>query len=562
MAYKLISMSVIPVLILGLILTFYGQSSLQSSVKNEIKNGLKSAAIAVKGAYDAAGSGDFIKLESGNVLKGTFLVNNNYNLVDTLKGESGIEVSFFYGDEQVVTSLKDAEGNRMKELTVSEQVRSTVLEGGQEYFGEDIQIADNTYFGYYMPVLNEDGTVAGIIFTGKESKSVNSMLSGLSVKMVLISIMLMAAAALFSGYMSFAIVKAIKKTNKALGKVAEGKLHNEGETYKIRNDEIGDMQHGIEQLRGSLTEMIGSMRQSSDYLGQSADGLENTALSTSRTSKDVETAVGEISAGAVSQAEETESAMNIIEKMGNLIVEMVKNIEVLNQNASEIRETSGDVTEIISELNEYTKKTTDVVRLIANQTQTTNSSAHEIQKAVIMIQEIAEQTNLLSLNASIEAARAGENGKGFAVVATEIQKLAEQSNESAKQIELIIEVLLSDSEKTVQTMQDVVEIVNNQKEKLKETEDGFASVNTGIKASLDKISGMREQSKVLDEARNNVLEVITALSAISEENASAASETAHSAGDLNNIVENMTKEAAALKGLAARLKGQIDAFEV
>ena len=84
-----------------------------------------------------------------------------------------------------------------------------------------------------------------------------------------------------------------------------------------------------------------------------------------------------------------------------------------------------------------------------------NASVKVKKKLAYILRLLADETNLLSLNASIEAARAGEAGKGFAVVAAQIQKLAEQSNESAKRIEDIIRELLKDSETAVHTMEDV-----------------------------------------------------------------------------------------------------------
>ena len=562
--YKLIGMSVLPVMVLGIILTVYGENALKKSMKSEINNGLKSAAVAIEGAYDAAGSGDFTQLQSGNVIKGTFLVNNNYSLVDKLKKHSDMEASFFFGEQQIVTSLQNKKGERMLDITVGEEVKKKVLEKGQEYFSESVQIGDKIYFGYYMPVKSEDETVVGMIFTGKESSSVKKVLTQETTQMIIISILLIGVAAIFTGVMAISIVKVLKQTVKSLGKVADGKLMEQDKEKKPihRNDEIGDMLLGINRLRTSLREVIGSIQKSSDTLNHSADGLEDTAISTSQTSKEVGIAVEELSKGAMSQAEETEAAMNHIEQMGNLIEEMVSEIQLLSEKSETMENTSCRVHDVILELNQFTQKTTDVIEMISAQTQTTNMSAQEIQKAVEIIQSIAEETNLLSLNASIEAARAGEHGKGFAVVADQIQKLAEQSNGSAKQIESVIATLLEDSQKTVNTMGEVVNIVNSQKDKLKETEDGFQEVNTGIRESLNRIEGIRNRSEVIDDSRKQIMEVISNLSAISEENASVASETAQAANNLNKVVQDTSKEAASLKKLVRNLEEQIDSFEM
>lgn len=265
---------------------------------------------------------------------------------------------------------------------------------------------------------------------------------------------------------------------------------------------------------------------------------------------------------AASQAEETESAMADIEKMGEIINEMSGEIAVMTKITNEMGQAGEDVDHILVELSAYTKKTTDAVDVIAQQIQTTNASAQKIQKAVEMITSIADETNLLSLNASIEAARAGEQGRGFAIVATQIQKLAEQSSQSAQQIEQIIHVLLNDAETTVHTMDNVVEIVASQEEKLSQTGTCFETVSVGIQESLDKMQHIQEQSKVLDDARTQMVNMITSLSAISEENAAASEETASSTAQLNERVKQITKEAAVLKELAVDLEEQIGRFKM
>lgn len=563
LAARLIGMSVLPVVILGIILTVYGQATLRKNLKNEIHEGLKSAALAVQGAYDAAGNGDFIMLESGTVIKGTFVVSGNYNLVDKLSDESGIDVSVYYGDEIIVTSLKDADGNRMAKEGQNKEAENAVLNQGKEIFSDDIMFGDEQYYGCYLPIKNEEGAVSGMVFTGKKSANVNAAITSEAVKMSLLSGAVILVALLVTAVAAVSIARALKHMMKLFGKVAEGDLSEYGETKKrTRSDEIGAMLLGIFKLRNALRDMIGGIQHSADVLMQSAEELEQAASLTSNDSDKVDRAISDISNGAVSQAEETEEAMSDIEQMGNIISRLDTDITDMKEITDSIGEAGADVDRILTELSDYTGKTTEAVDVIAKQIQTTNASAQQIQKAVEMITSIADETNLLSLNTSIEAARAGEQGRGFAIVASQIQKLAEQSNLSAQQIEQVIHVLLNDAETTVHTMDYVSEIVGSQQEKLTQTGKCFQTVSQGIRQSLGKMEHIKEQSVALDHARGQMTEMITSLSAISEENAAASGETAESTAKLNERVKQMTNQAAVLKGLAESLEEKIRIFQM
>ena len=133
----------------------------------------------------------------------------------------------------------------------------------------------------------------------------------------------------------------------------------------------------------------------------------------------------------------------------------------------------------------------------------------KIQEVVNLIAEIASQTNLLSLNASIEAARAGEAGRGFAVVASEIQKLAEQTNSSAKIIDEIILSLSEESQQTVHSINEVTDIIMNQKEKLDETKAKFNIVETGIISTSDGMKDVLNQVDVCGNAGRRVVDLMT-----------------------------------------------------
>lgn len=560
---KLVAMSVLPVVLLGIILTVSGQGNLRKGIKKEIYEGLKTAAFAVQGAYDAAGNGDFTMLESGNVIKGMFVVSGNYSLADKLSSKSGTEVSLYYGNKIIVTSLKDSQGGRMMDEAINADIEETVLKKGKEYFSDDIILGNKHYYGYYLPVLNEDSSIAGMVFTGKDSVEVNSALTSDAVRMILLSVVVILVALAFTAVMSLAIARALKHMIKLFGKVADGDLAewNEGKGIR-RSDEIGVMLQGITKLRKSLSDIIKNIQESASILIGSADELEHAAELTSSDSDKLDTAISEISRGAVSQAEETEEAMEDTKHMGEIIGQMVDDISDMAQSASEMGRAGTEASSILSELSEYTEKTTKAVDTIAEQINMTNTSAQEIQRAVEMITAIADETNLLSLNASIEAARAGEQGRGFAVVASQIQKLAEQSAESAQQITYIVGNLLHDAETTVETMEDVVDIVDSQKEKLLQTDAQFETVNRGIQESLFKIGQIRDKSKILDESRKQMANMIMSLSAISEENASASEETASFTAKLNERVKKITQEVTILKKIAADLEQQIQIFKI
>ena len=179
-----------------------------------------------------------------------------------------------------------------------------------------------------------------------------------------------------------------------------------------------------------------------------------------------------------------------------------------------------------------------------------------------MIADIATETNLLSLNASIEAARAGEQGRGFAVVALEIQKLADQSNASAEEIGSIIETLRHDSEEAVQTMEQVREIIREQSNQMRMTDEAFDEIQEGVQESVSGMSQISTQTKRLDEARVNVVDVVHNLTVIAEENAAGAEQTSASVAEVTSVVSDISEKSDYLRKIAEELDEGINIFKL
>ncbi len=329
-----------------------------------------------------------------------------------------------------------------------------------------------------------------------------------------------------------------------------------------RKDETGVMSKAVAQLRKELISIVSSIQSNSEQLFAASDKLNDNAKDTANTIEQVENAVSDIATGATSQAEETQSATENVVEMGNMISETAREVEVLKNNSEQVHNSSGEARDILNELIKVNDKTKISVQEIYEQTNTTNESALKIKEATEIITSIAEETNLLSLNASIEAARAGEQGRGFAVVASQIQKLAEQSSESALRIQEITDMLINDSTKAVETMQVVKDNINIQNEKMIGTENKFKEVNEGILSSINGIVQIADMTDNLNIVRERVVDGVQNLSAIAEENAASSEETSASVTQVSNVIIDISENADRLKSIAEQLDREMKNFKL
>lgn len=360
------------------------------------------------------------------------------------------------------------------------------------------------------------------------------------------------------------IVKPINTLTNYIDRVSEMDFTASEEVLKVnkRKDETGQMSRSITTLRDSLENVVLSIREKSERVMSASDMLSTDVAESTTTMGQVENAVNDIAQGATSQAEDTQTATENVVAMGNMIEETYDEIEKLLVQASNMKESTEQAKTVINELENINKKAEEYIDVIAEQTYTTNESALKISDATKLITSIAEETNLLALNASIEAARAGEQGKGFAVVAAEIQKLAEQSNDSAKHIEEIIAELIADSEKAVETMHDVKEIIHTQSDHVEQTDVAFNDISTGVNKSIDGINNISDKAKRLDEARTTVVDIVQNLNAIAEENAACSEETSASVTEVTAIIEDISDKSATLKQISEELDTGMSIFKL
>ena len=109
---KILAITIVPVLVLGLISLAVSTTMVKNSMLDEIQDALKGTAAATLAAYDQ-NTGDYLETTSGDIWKGSYNVSKSENLVDRIKSNSGMDVTFFYGDKRIMTSAVDEQGNRI-----------------------------------------------------------------------------------------------------------------------------------------------------------------------------------------------------------------------------------------------------------------------------------------------------------------------------------------------------------------------------------------------------------------------------------------------------------------
>ena len=327
-------------------------------------------------------------------------------------------------------------------------------------------------------------------------------------------------------------------------------------------DETGLMARSVCVVQDKLGKVVSELQGQSQQLYQSSDSLNSNAAATAETIGQINHAVHDMAEGATSQAVDTQAATESVIMIGNMVEETNREVAKFRKNVEVMHETGIEAVQTLKELEDINAEVKNSIEQIYRQTNITNESAMKIKDAILLITSIADETNLLSLNASIEAARAGEQGKGFAVVANQIQKLAEQSNDSAMKVQEITNMVMEDSAKAVQTMDKVKLIMESQMQKVDLTGSMFEKVQEEIDHSMDGITNIYEKTEGMDHARDNLLDIVQSLTAIAEENAAGTEEASASVTEVSVVVEDISSNAKLLQGVAQTLDEHMKEFRV
>ena len=560
----LLLMVYLPLIGILMVTLLFATFSVKSLVAEQTEQTLEAAVETMKFAYDNSAEGEYYEAANGDIYKGDYCISADASMVDDITAQSGCVATFFWGNTRAMTSIKGDDGQRIiGTTTTDENVLTSVLKNGETYFNSSLAINGQNYYVVYSPVYQEGSSteIVGMVFMGILSENIDQGITSMMIKIVLIAVAIIVLVLFTTLFFANEIVGAAGTISAGLDEMAKGNFAIEVDPKLLtRKDELGDMGRSGERMIAKLREMLSGVVDKAGSLTVTAETLDKMADETSRTIGSVETAVSDIAAGASSQAADTTRASQNVMDMGDIISGTVEDVSTLTATSDKMAESGRTAADILEELKTVNERAIKAIDLIYEQTNITNESAKKIHEATDIIANIAEETNLLSLNASIEAARAGDAGRGFAVVADQIQKLAEQSNNSAHDIEEITNSLIADSDRSVETMNEVKEIMALQSDKMGVTGEAFAVVSEGIVQTRNGVEQINARSKKLDEARKEIVDIIQNLTAIAEENAASTQETSAATAEVTAAADSVSKSAAELKTITTALEELVDEF--
>lgn len=557
-------MTIGPVVLLGLLSIFFMLTTVRSSMMEEIEEGLKGTAAATLAAYDQ-NTGDYMESSNGDIWKGSYNISRSESLVDRIRDNTGMDVTFFYGDRRIMTSAVDSNGDRILNSPAGDRIVEKVLQNGEEYFSSAVSLDGVMNYGYFMPVYQNgsDDEIIGMVFVGtdKESKDavVNGIIFGIGAA-VCVAMILCIGVGL---KLATSISRNIKKSIGIMGKVAEGDLTVWVDDKMLkRKDEIGDLSRVTVKLKDTLKGILKGISENSASLLEASRALGNAADTTNGTMNEVQNAVSQVVANSTEQSKNSESTSENMRIMGEHITETSTEVDTLNQNAASMQKSSKKTADTLAQLCHINEEVERIIGEVKEQTDRTNVSIQKINTAMEFITSIAEETNLLSLNASIEAARAGESGRGFAVVADQIKKLAEQSNQSGHEIEETTKALMEDSAREMEIMQRMQEIITEQSGSMQETRANVSEVLKEIEDSMQSILQIRESTGRLAESRGEVMEAVEQLSQIAHDNVDSTQQTYTETQEVLDTFRQVYDSAEQLKKIADELAESMQYFKM
>ena len=460
-----------------------------------------------------------------------------------------------YQQDTLIISSNDDEFGDVGQPIQDETVYQRILNN------EEVEVKQNNRVSIYYPLYDPSGElIQGMIRVDQDLSSIQKAQNQSLLYAFVIIISTLLLALIVSIFFSRQITKPIKKLQQFMEQISSGDL-----SIKIdvedKGDEISDLYNSAYKMSNQLNELIEEVSSTSEQVSASAEELVAIADESSKAIEQIAAMSQIASEGAEAQLTsikdvkvETDLLLKESKQIANSSNEMAdltkQTVVITNNGEKRVEEVLIEMREI----NETIKHTSDVIINLGNQSK-------EIESILTIISDIANQTNLLALNAAIEAARAGEHGRGFAVVADEVRKLAEESQESTKQIEGIIHTIQRETEKAVASIRVGTSKVSSGLDKTESVNDAFNTIKESLLNVDDKVKVVSLSINTIVNSVNLVLNSVDTVSEAADKGAASSQENSAATEEQLATMEELASSAEHLANLSENLQVKLSQFK-
>lgn len=357
------------------------------------------------------------------------------------------------------------------------------------------------------------------------------------------------------------VVNPLKNAIEFAEEIANGNLSVAKLKVKTK-DEVGELSKALNNMLKNLKSLVGQVIDISANLSASSEELSASGEEVSASAEHVGTAIQDVASGAEEQSAQAQETNALLDELTDQINMVNSSSEAMNRKAGEVTDNIeiGDksIENSVAEVNKLKQNSNNV----ANAIDSLADSSQRIGEIVQLIKDISAQTNLLALNAAIEAARAGEAGRGFSVVADEIRELAEQSGEATDEISDLIGGIQKDVEVSVKNMKQTEEAVDTSVNSIEESGKSFDDIRKAALVLNNIIENISKQAEKMQVNSNEVESAVKQIAEVSQTAASNAEEVAAASEEQSASTEEIVNSAQDLAEMAQELSNAVNKFRI
>lgn len=482
----------------------------------------------------------------------------SYQFIDSLKSDD-IEQTLFIGDERFISSIIDEKGKR-NEGTKAEPEIWEQVKAGNDYKASGVEIQGEKYYVYYSPVYSDDGEILGMAFSGERQATVDNSVAGTLMNQFIISGVLLVLCVGIMIVLAFRIRRPLMITSGYIERVADGDLSGRPECSSVIS-EVKTLINASTSLADKLGGIVTEVDEHAGILDDSMASLNALAEANSTSTNQIRQVMDDLSSTAVTLADNVQSVNAKVNEMGDNMSAINSEAVTLNDNSDKMNRAGQNVSESMTLVLTSSHTASDIIAQLIEQVNETNKAIASINEAVELISDITSHTNLLSLNASIEAARAGQAGRGFAVVASEIKQLADQSSQGADSIKNMADNILEKSNRSVILTGRMKELAEQDQTDIGNAKESFDILNRIIEENAAIAQTVMDKTKNLEALKLDIINSVSELSAISEENAASNEEVTARVTEIAESVNRISEDTQTVRKVSSDMKELMDYFK-